>query len=531
MTTRSQVVANDIVALLRARSPLIWIITREEARVEEYVTAAAESLKYVTRTWDVAQGICNIAGRQESWAEGSQDLTAPGFGALPRIRERAESKSADRCVWIMRDLHKWLDGMPGAQAARGLRNLARLLPTCDRDQAQAIVVLSPSAAPPEDLAAHATVIDWPLPDREELSEILDACIAVLPDGLRDQAANNGTRDAAVDAAIGLTGIEAQSCYAKSLAQFKKIVPAEISKEKKRVIAKEGVLEWFDPLPGGLDAVGGLEPLKAWLKGRAAAYTPAARAYGLKAPKGGMFVGPPGTGKSLTAKAIATAWNVPLIKMDPGALKGKFVGESEAKIRKALQVADTVGRCVLWLDEIEKSLGGAIDGGADGGVSTDQLGTILGWMQEHKSEVFVVATANDVSKLPPELMRKGRFDDIWFVDVPTKVERMAILTAALKANDRAVDDIDLDVVAEATEGFVGAEIAGMIPEAMFAAYAEGARPLYTGDLINAALTVTPLSVSMGDKLTRLREWGKSKARAANAATVAEKAKVKVSVLDI
>ena len=194
----------------------------------------------------------------------------------------------------------------------------------------------------------------------------------MPEDLKATAATNGARDAAIDAAIGLSGEEAAACYARSLVQTKRIDPASVAKEKKRVITREQVLEYYDPLPGGLESVGGLDELKAWLTGRSAAYSPAARAYGLPAPKGAVFVGVPGCGKSLTAKAVATAWGIPLVKLDLGALKSKFVGESESNLRRAFGVIEALGRCIVWIDEIEKALQGATSGSADGGVSSDAL---------------------------------------------------------------------------------------------------------------------------------------------------------------
>ncbi|MBA0088534.1 MAG: AAA family ATPase, partial [Acidobacteria bacterium Pan2503] len=426
MSTKSQTVAEDIAALLRARNPLLWIVTREEARTEQYLVEAGAAANYLARFWDVDQGVTRLDGKRETI--GSAD---PG-DTLTAIRERAEAGTgAERGLWILRDLPVWLEGPTGASVLRKLRNLARFLPTTPRENAQAVVILSPSAKVPDELAVHATVIEWPLPDRAEIGAILDSAVDSLPDSIKAQAAPNGTRDAAIDAAIGLSGEETASCFARSIVKLRKIDPAIVSKEKRRVVAREGILEWFDPLPGGLDAVGGLDCLKSWLTARASAYSSKAREYGLPAPKGALLVGVPGCGKSLTAKAIATAWNVPLLRLDLGALKSKFVGDSEANLRKAFRIIEVIGRCVVWLDEIEKALQGATSGSADGGVSSDALGAILSWMQDRRGEAFVIATANDVSALPPELLRKGRFDELWFVDLPTESERAAILTASLR----------------------------------------------------------------------------------------------------
>ena len=512
MTETAANVAADIAALLRARNPLLWVVTREEARVERFLIEAAAKAGYVARTWDVGQGVCEATGQRSSL--GSSD---PGE-TLNVIRTRAEGggySAVDRCVWILRDLPAWLAPPVGTLQLRQLRNLARLLPGTPRDRAQAIIVLTPSAEVPAELAGHTTVIEWPLPDRDEIAGILDAAIEALPEELKATAAPNGTRDAAIDAAVGLSGEEAAACYARSLVQLRRIDPATVAREKKRVIARERVLEWYDPIPAGLDAVGGLANLKTWLEQRKLAYSAQARAYGLPAPKGALLVGIPGTGKSLTAKAIATAWGVPLLRVDLGALKSKFVGESEANLRKAFRVIESVGRCVVWFDEVEKALAGATQGAADGGVSSDALGGILSWMQERQGEAFVLATANDVSNLPPELLRKGRFDEIWWTDLPTLGERAEIVKAALATHKRPDAKISLAKVAQATEGFTGSEIAAIVPDALFAAFADGAREIETNDLLEAAATVVPLSKTAAEKITKLREWAKGRARPASA----------------
>lgn len=514
-----QKVAADVSALLRARNPLLWVVTREEARVERYLIEAAGKAGYVSRTWDSAQGVLEINGKPNPQLSGVELRNADVL--LDLIKTRTTTGN-ERCAWILRDFHAWLEGPAGIGQLRQLRNLARLLPGVGRPTAQAIIILSPKSQIPEELAGHATVIDWPLPDRIEIGAILDAAIAGLPEDKRSNAAPNGTRDAAIDAAIGLTGEEAANCYAKSLVLTKTIDPSTVSKEKKRVIARERVLEWFDPLPGGLDAVGGLDLLKGWLASRSKAYSKEARAYGLPAPKGALLVGPPGTGKSHTAKAIATAWKVPLLRLDLGALKSKFVGESEGNLRKALKVVEAIGRCVLWIDEIEKALGGAINGAADGGVSADALGAVLTWMSERQGGAFVIATANDVEKLPPELLRKGRFDERWFIDLPTSTEREAVLATALVANGRRDVEIDLAAVAAVTRNYTGAEIAALVPDALYAAFAQDAREIVTDDLIKATDGVVPQADSIADKLQKLRDWAKTGARRASSEAATETA---------
>lgn len=504
IVTKSQEVANDIVALLRARNSLLWVVTREEARVERYLMEAAKAAKYVPYTWDVAQGVVDANDdKVEEIGNSAEDV-------LGCIKERSDATGTaiERGVFILRDLPVWFgNGIIGATVLRMTRNLARSLP--GSEAAQTMIVLTPSSDVPPELAGHATVIQWPLPDRAEIASILDAALGGLSEEFRAKAApQNGQREAAIDAAVGLNGEEAESCYAKSLVQFGIIDPKAVAQEKKRIIAREKVLEWFDPLADGLNAVGGLDNLKSWLLTRTSAYSPAAKEYGLPAPKGVAVVGVSGCGKSLTAKAIATNWGVPLLRVDLGALKSKFVGESEGNLRKAFNVIEAIGRCVVWFDEIEKALQGATSGSSDGGVSADALGAILTWMEERRGEAFVIVTANDVSALPPEFLRKGRFDEVWFVDLPNYDERMAVLAAALRKYGRGDVKVDTAAVAEACNGFTGAEIAEIVPDALFAGFADGKRQINTEDLIKSANDVSPLSKTSAAKINALRDWAKT-----------------------
>ena len=511
---KSQAMSQDVTALLKARNPLLWVVTREEARVEKYLTEAAAAAGYVAQTWDIAAGFTTTAGKPLAGAY-NQNYEGDPDGALTFIGE----KSGTRGVWIMRDLPSWLKEPVGTITLRRLRNLTRSLPGKARDDAQAIIVISPTGDVPAELANNTTVLEWPLPDREEIAALLDVTLETLDDKIRKSAITSDSREAAIDAAVGLSGEEAQATFSRSLVQLRRIDPTVIAAEKQRVVSREGILEWFDPLPGGLNAVGGLENLKSWLVSRAAAYSPQAREYGLPSPKGALLVGVPGCGKSLTAKAISTAWGVPLIRLDLGALKSKFVGESEGNLRKALGVIAAIGRCVVWIDEIEKALDGATSGSADGGVSADALGAILSWMQDRQGEAFVIATANNAEKLPPELLRKGRFDEVWWVDLPTYNERSSIINAALKAHGRdnaRTGKVNPKAIAGATELFTGAEISALVPEALFTAFNDGMRDVSTDDLLDAAKHVVPLARSAAEKITRLREFWLGRARPASSA---------------
>lgn len=514
--SRSQKVAADVSALIRARNPIIWIQTTEEKRVEGYLTQAAANAGYKAHSWDCAQGFTDPLTGKESTAPNKPPTGKGDSGdALDAIKVRTDDKGTpERAVWFLRDFAPWLDGPIGITTLRRLRNLVRLLPNIDRERAQCLIVLSTSNKIPPELAAHAIVIEWPLPDRAEIGNILDVSLRVIAnDEKRLTACPADRRETAIDAAVGLTGEEAAACYGKSLVLTKGIDPLLVAQEKKRVVTRAGVLEWYDPIPGGLDAVGGLDNLKDWLVKHSSAYSPEARAYGLPFLKGIFVTGVSGCGKSLLAKATATSQGVPLLRLDLNALKGKFVGESEGNIRKALNIIEAVGRCVVWLDEVEKALQGATSGSADGGVSSDALGTILTWMQERKGGAFIIATSNDVTALPPEFYRAGRFDGLWFVDLPNDAEREAVCLAALAEYGRKGLKIDTKAVSKATKDFTGSEIAALIPEAMFTAFVDGKRQPTTKDITDAAKKIVPLGETAKPKIDALRLWAKGKARKA------------------
>jgi len=449
--------------------------------------------------WDCAQGLTDLSGKLVAGQE-TQDATE----ALKFIRAKAK-EGGGRTVWVMRDLHKWLDGPIGIQTLRQLRNLARELPPLG----VSIIVLAPSGnVPPELGGGDAVVMDWPKPDREEIGQVLDR---TMKNGGERVEPLNGNRDIAIDAAIGLNSLEAEAAFAASLVKTRRIDPEMIAAEKKRVIARSGLLTWVEPLPGGLDAVGGLDSMKGWLMQRTIAYSPEARAYGLAIPKGVLVIGVSGCGKTFSAKATGTAWRCPIIRWDMGALRSKYVGESERNIREAQRTVESMGRVVLWIDEMDKAFAGSTGPQGDGGVASDALGAMLTWMNDRTNQAFIFATANDVEALPPELLRKGRWDEMFFVDLPTPIERAQIIEATTRSRGR--DPVKLfgadgaDEIASHCDKFTGAEVASLIDEAMFAAFADGAREITPADLIAAAGKVVPLVDSMPEKMQRLRAWSK------------------------
>lgn len=498
-------ITREIRELLRARHHLLWIVTPEERRAEKALAAAAAAEGYGIVYWDCAVGARDVNGAVVQM-DGPEVL--PGT-ALSSIR-----KSTKREMWVLRDLNDWGDAM----TLRGLKTLARdLQDEVAGDRLRVVVVLSPVGDIPLTLRGSATVVEWPLPSRADIGKILKQVLAE----------SRGTcehEDLVIDAAMGLTAEDVANAFALSLVRHRLSIKAdEVAAEKKRIISRERVLTWHEPNPRGLAAVGGLDNLKRWLLQRKLALSPAARLYGLPMPKGVLLLGVPGCGKSLLAKAVPAAWGIPLLRLDMGALKNKFVGESEANVRRALRVAEAVAPCVLWVDEIEKAMAGGL-GSNDGGVSADAIGTILSWLQERKGAVFVVATANDVQALPPELLRKGRFDDVFFVDLPSPDERQAILSTALAQFSRSGLVKWTPALAEATEGFSGAEVAELVPTAMFMAFEDEGREITHADLLVAAAKTVPLSKSMETKIGAMRSWAKNRALSASLPAEAIVAKV-------
>lgn len=496
---------DDVTDLLRARHTLLWVVTREEARVEAAIIEAAGKASYETRMWDCAMGLQRPDGSVEN-----ADMLAPAGtnppGILDAIRDRKQ-----RVVYVLRDFHAFLRD---PYILRALRSLARSLQRLPKADARSIVILTPVADVPPELAGHATVIDWPLPQRADIAKLLDDVVKALPEGVREGALAEGQREAAIDAAVGLSAEEAANCYSRSLVSTRRVDPAVVAGEKKRVVARGRGVTWEDPDPNGLDAVGGLELIKAWLQQRKAAFSERARAYGLPAPKGAFLVGLPGTGKTLVSRCVAAAWGLPLLSLDLNALQSKYVGESQTNLRQTLALLEAVAPCVVRVDEIEKALAGSQGPAADGGVAADALGTFLTWMQERKAPVFVIATANDVRNLPPELLRKGRFDEVFFVDLPTRQERREVVWAACSKYKLPRESVDAEAVAERTAGYSGAEIAALLPDAMFAAFADGERRVTTEDILAAAKNVVPLSKTASEKIETLRSWAKGRARLAS-----------------
>lgn len=283
-------------------------------------------------------------------------------------------------------------------------------------------------------------------------------------------------------------------------------------EKQQIIRKSGILEFY-PTDTASSEIGGLTTLKKWLEIRNYAFSNEAKAFGLPSPRGALLLGAPGCGKSLTAKAVAHLWKLPLIKLDFGKIFSGLVGSSEENLRRGLMTAERISPAVLWIDELEKGLSGGTQGSLDSGTAARVFGTFLTWMQEKKGEVFVIATANRIEMLPPELLRKGRFDEIFFVDLPQEAARRQILEIHIKKRSRDPKIFDLGRIIGLTEGFSGAELEHIIIEGLFLAFA-AQQELASDHIIQAAQTTVPLSRTYAEELNRLRTWAADRARPAD-----------------
>ena len=483
--------------LARASATVLHVASYEWERVRGLTIGLAKELALPLKVWSQSTGL------QASSEEGNLSVH-DGAATDPLEVLRAIHSSEEPGVWLMEDFQPFL-GDEHHQLLRWLREIARL-----QAAPRKLVVLStPLPGLPMDLRKEIPTIDLPLPGVDDLRVVLrDAATAL---GVRASSAD----EALLDAARGLTVMEAKLAFGKAAAELGRLdhgaVPL-VAQEKERIIKQSEVLDYY-PTDARMTDVGGLDQLKEWLDRRGRAFGAGARDFGLDAPKGVLLLGVQGCGKSLLAKAVAATWQFPLLRFDMGKVFGGIVGQSEANIRTALQVAQALAPCVLWIDEIEKGLAGlGSSDQTDGGTTARVVGTLLTWMQEKREPVFVVATANRIDMLPPELLRKGRFDEIFFVDLPSRKVREEILSIHLKKKRRDPRDYDVTKLAEQSVGFSGAELEEAVREGLYDAFAEG-RELHTDHVKRALDKTFPLSRTMRDQIESLRQWAKVRARLA------------------
>ncbi len=476
---------NKFDLLIKSRTPLILIRTREEERVEILIQDAIKRLtKYRLASWDYIQGLKGILN--------SDGLAARQPLAVLEWLQKVEDSVPT--ILLAKDFHRFAED---AGIARMLRNLSTEL----REKPHTIILCSNDWSPSNDLDDSLTILGLPLPKEYELKILLSNIANASGSNL-----NKETLEELTHACSGLSEMRVRQVAARALAQRGKGSNEDLSErleEKRHAIARIEVLEYFETKAKPSD-IGGLDALKSWLDQRHQAFSDEAREFGLPLPRGVLLIGPQGTGKSLTAKAIAHSWSMPLLRLDVGRLFAGLVGASEAKTRETIQYAESMSPCVLWIDEIDKGFGG--DARSDGGTSQRVLANLLTWMAEKQSAVFVVATANGIDRMPGELLRKGRFDEIFLLDLPTRQEIFKILD--LHINQRRPNlNIPIDAVIDRTEGFSGAELEQTVIEAMHLAFSER-RELVETDLILAATQLIPLSKTAKEQLDFLKNWASS-----------------------
>ncbi len=491
----------ELDTLVRARYPLISLVSWEEQRLDAILDDLAKRHGKALVTWSVTKGLRRTGGARGGGPEGARE---------PMEALAAVEKLTDPSLVVLKDFHPYLND---PAVIRGLRELAQSLKTTYTT----VILLSPVLQIPTELEKEMTVLDVPLPTHDELYGLLKEIAEVVVKGNRASVSlRREDADAIAKAAQGLTLSEAENAFAKAIAADSRLAREDIGlilDEKRQVIRKSGLLEYY-PTEEQFSNVGGLENLKTWLSRRGNAFSEPARRFGLPEPKGLLLLGVQGCGKSLTAKAIAASWKMPLLRLDMGRIFSGLVGSSEENLRRAIRVAESVAPAVLWTDEIEKGLSGMGSSNfSDGGVTARVFGAMLTWLQEKTAPVFVVATANRIDLLPPELLRKGRFDEIFFIDLPARPEREEIFRIHVGRRGRRPESFDLGKLAASAEGFSGAEIEQVVVAALYDAFAEG-KELEQRHLERAVAETFPLATTMREEIQKLREWAKTRTRPAS-----------------
>lgn len=492
--------------LLKAKFPIIYVESWEENRVIDMITAICHDKKViktdrVVYVWSMTTGIVNM----------DTNKATNGYRDVDEALDYFNNEIEEDAVLIMKDIHSHIE-YPSTK--RTLRDTANILKNSEFKKN--IVLIAPELKLPLDLQKDVTVVDFELPSVSEIRELLDS---IIETNLGNSCKlTEEEKNIFAKTAQGLTLQEAENAFARAMVERKRLTIDEldiIMDEKCQVIKKTGILE-FVKTDFKMEDVGGLQNLKHWLIKRNNSWLDKAQKdYNLPAPKGVLITGVAGTGKSLTAKAMSSLWKLPLLRLDAGKIFDKWVGGSEENIRTVIKTAEAVAPSILWIDEVEKGF----DTEHGSSIGKRVFGTFLTWMQEKTKPVFVVATANNISMLPPEFMRKGRFDEIFFVDIPTPKERDVIfrlhLNKMLKGSiseSFSVTDMLINDLVEATEGFVGSEIEQVVVSAVFDAFSED-RKLHKEDLFRAIDNTVPLSVTQAEQIAKIRQWANVRAVAA------------------
>lgn len=500
----------EIDILVRARYSLIYIVSWEEARILERLKEMAQQRAKKLFLWSITRGIFRLEDDLQKIDESTRDP----INALTYVE-----KCLDPALIVFLDFHSFLNDQT---IIRKLRDLVNNL----KSTYETLIILSPVLTVPIELEKEFVVVDYDVPEYEEINELLDGIIEVVSKNQEVKIdLTPEVKEKLVKAALGLTRSEAENAFARAIVLNKRLDVNDIDRileEKKQAIRKSKLLEYYESKEE-FGNIGGLDNLKDWLKKRGVAFTQKAQEFGLPQPKGILLIGVQGCGKSLTAKAVASLWKLPLLRLDIGTVFSGIVGSSEENMRRAIKTAETLAPIILWIDEIEKGLSGVQSSTfSDAGTSARVFSTFLTWLQEKTKPVFVIATANNIQLLPPELLRKGRFDEIFFVDLPYIQERKEIFAIHLQKRKRNPDNFDLEPLVRASDGYSGAEIEQAIISSLYDAFLEN-RDIATQDVLKSIKESVPLSVTMKENIEGTRNWAQNRARCASSAAKEETCK--------
>jgi SpoVK/Ycf46/Vps4 family AAA+-type ATPase len=483
----------DLELTIQSRYPFVAVETPEEDRLEKGLLDIAEDLQVPFFVWTVTSGL-RRAGLPNAMYDTQQPLRALNTVAA----------MAGEAMFLMKDLQRFF-GEPAV-----VRKLLDLAPEFKHDR-RVIVFSAVKIELPSELGPLTALHALALPGPDELERIVkQAIVACERDGPVTVRLPDADLDRLVERLRGFTAFEAERAVTRAIVRDRTLDAGDIDtiiEIKKELLRKDGVLEYVAP-EENLAEVGGFENLKGWLGKRAKAFAPEARQYGIEWPRGILLLGVQGGGKTLVARAVAREWGLPLLKLEAARLYDKYIGETEKNLERALQTAEHMAPCVLMIDELEKGLSYSAGADSDAGLSKRVFGRLLGWLQDRKAPVFVVATSNNINELPPELTRKGRFDEIFFVDLPTPAERREIFAVHLEKRKRNPALFDLAALAAASEGFTGAEIEQAVVSALYTAFSKGME--VTSAIIAAELSATrPLSVTRAEEVAALPDWARDR----------------------
>jgi hypothetical protein len=504
---------------IRSNRPLIFISSHEESRICDAIRFIAKrgTDAWGVFYWDLASGLTTTPDFQHLVPKSK---IVSHMQVLEWFRE-IKDETNGYYLLVLKDYLKIIHDeatLDDKRSVRMLRNISQEFVS----QHKAIIMLGTSLMLPEDLNKSCAVIDWPLPEFEHIEEKVKNVISsaaknneLIKKGFRINYSESELQDI-IRAFQGLTLQEIELlCTYMMVSNINALDPVKIASVKREIIRKTGLLDWIE-VSENFNEVGGLKGIKHWLQQRKFAFTTEAKDYGLPGnPKGILFVGVQGAGKSLMARCVSSFWQLPLIRLDMGKIFSGVVGSSEENIRTAIKIAESVSPSILWMDELDKGLSGSASSNqTDGGTASRVLGSFLTWMQEKETPVLVVATANDVSQLPPEILRKGRFDEIFFVDLPTEEERYEIFKIHLAKRKRDPFKFNIDDLVQKSASFTGAEIEAAIISAMYEAFDDNKREFTTEDIMNAIEDTVPLAVTMKEQIDGLRSWANRRARHAS-----------------